>query len=181
MKILNKYIAIAVVFISVIACKTTPSLQQYFVEKQNSNDFIAFDIPASILQLKNTTVSEDVQKTLKSIKKVNLLALKLNDENKPLYNSEKQTIKTILKNSDYSELMRLKHKAAAIQIYILGKEDKIDEVVLFGYENNKGFIIARVLGEDMNPKDIVKLTQSIQLDSSSNELMQLGKLFEDIK
>jgi len=164
-----------------ISCDTKPSLQKYYVDSKENNEFISIDLPSSILQLKDNNVSEDIKNTLAIIKKVNFLALQLSDTNKELYMSEKQKIKDILKNPKYKQLVRMNMGKTSILVNFLGEEDAIDEVIVFASDNNKGFAIVRVLGENMNPANILKLTQEIKTDGDSEQLKQLGGLLSSIK
>lgn len=159
-----------------IACDNYPSLQKYFVDSKENDEFISVDLPASILQLKDTEVSEDVKNTLETIKKVNFLALQLSETNQDLYISEKEKVKKILKNPKYKQLMRMNMGKGNVNVNYLGEEDSIDEVVIFGSDNEKGFAIIRVLGENMNPADIMKMAQEIKLDGDSAEFEQLSGL-----
>jgi len=163
-----------------ISCNSNQSLQQYYVDSKENNEFISVDLPASILQLKDTEVSEEVKNTLETIKKINFLALQLNESNKELYASEKQKVSEILKNPKYKQLMRFNGGKGNVSINYLGSEDAIDEVVIFGSDNNKGFALVRVLGENMNPADIMKISQAIKLDGDSNQLKQLEGLMKSI-
>ncbi|MBL4940021.1 MAG: DUF4252 domain-containing protein [Lutibacter sp.] len=173
-------LVIAVVLLT-IACDTNPSLQKYYVDSKENSEFISIDLPSSILQLKDTDVSEDIKKTLKTIKKVNFLALQLSDSNKDLYISEKQKVKEIFKNSNYKQLIRMNMGSSSVTVNYLGEEDAIDEVIIFGSNNEKGFAVIRVIGENMNPADILKLTQNLKMDGDSNELKQLGELLSSLK
>lgn len=159
-----------------IACDNYPSLQKYFVDSKENDEFISVDLPASILQLKDTEVSEDIKNTLETIKKVNFLALQLSETNQDLYISEKEKVKKILKNPKYKQLMRMNMGKGNVNVNYLGEEDSIDEVVIFGSDNEKGFAIIRVLGENMNPADIMKMAQEIKLDGDSAEFEQLSGL-----
>lgn len=159
-----------------MSCASTPSLQKYFVDAKENDQFIAVDLPASILKLKNEDVSEDVKKTLETIKKVNLLALQITETNYDFYTSEKEKVKKILKNSKYKELMRVKMGKGNIIVNYLGEEEAIDEVIIFGADNEQGFAIARVIGEQMNPVDIMEITKEIQLDGESGQLKALEGL-----
>lgn len=174
----------SIVFIAVItfiSCDNNPSLQKYYVDSKENNEFISVDVPASILQLKNEDISEDVKNTLETIKKINFLALQLTDSNKELYEQEKLKVKTILKNPKYKQLMRMNMGKGSVSINYLGEEDAIDEVIIFGSDNNKGFAVVRVIGENMNPSDILKIAQEIKLDGDSAQLKQLSGLLSSIK
>ena len=178
---LKKVGFVIVIALITIACDSNPSLQKYYVDSKENSEFISVDLPSSILQLKETTVSDDVKNTLETIKKVNFLALQLNDTNKELYASEKLKVAAILKNPKYKQLMRMNLGKSNVSVNYLGEEDAIDEVVIFGADNEKGFAIVRVVGENMNPANILKLTQDIKMDGDSNELKQLGGLLSSLK
>ena len=76
--------------------------------------------------------------------------------------------------------MRMNGGKGNVSINYLGDEDAIDEVVIFGSDNAKGFALVRVLGENMNPSDILKISQEIKLDGDSNQLQQLEGLMKSI-
>lgn len=182
MKFFTKFIGLVItVVLLTVACDTNPSLQKYYVDSKENSEFISIDLPSSILQLKNTEVSEDIKNTLETIKKVNFLALQLSGTNDELYTSEKQKVKEILENPKYKQLMRINMGASSVTVNYLGEEDAIDEVIIFGSDNEKGFAVVRVIGENMNPAAILKLTQELKMDGDSNELKQLGSLLSSIK
>ena len=60
-------------------------------------------------------------------------------------------------------------------------QEAIDEVIIFGAESEKGFAIIRVIGENMNPADIMELSQEIKLDNDSGEMKQLEGLLSTLK
>ncbi|SDW90578.1 protein of unknown function [Lutibacter oricola] len=174
---------IGLIFISVLlltACESTPSLQKYIVDGKENSDFIAIDLPSNILQLKETGISEDAKKTLETIKKVNVLALQLNDTNEELYKTEKLKVKEILKNPKYKQLARFNMGKSAVNVSYLGTEDAVDEVVVFGSDNKKGFALVRVLGNNMNPSQIMEMAQHLKLNGGSQQMSQLEGIFKSI-
>lgn len=173
--------AFVVFTVTLISCNNTASLQKYFVDSQQNEEFIAIDLPASILKLKDVEVSEDVKNTLNTIKKINFLALQVNETNKDFYTSEKDKVKKILKNPNYKQLMRFTHNLGNVSVSFLGEDEAIDEVIIFGSDDQKGFAIIRVTGENMNPTDILKISQEIKLDGDSNEFKQLEGLLGSLK
>lgn len=182
MKSITQFLGLAfIAILTFISCDNNPSLQKYYVDSKENNAFISVDLPANILQLKNENVSEDVKKTMETIKKVNFLALQLTDTNEALYTSEKLKVNTILKNPKYKQLMRMNMGKGSVSVNYLGEEDAIDEIVIFGSDNNKGFAVVRVIGEKMNPSDIMKIAQDLKLDGESEQLKQLGGLLSSIK
>ena len=181
MKTFFKITGILIILVTLlISCDSNKSLQQYYVDSKENNEFISLDLPSSILQLKNTEVSKEVKETLETIKKVNFLALQLTDDNKDLYAAEKLKVMAILKNPKYKQLMRFNGGKGNVSVNYLGDEDAIDEVVIFGSDNKKGFAIVRVIGNNMNPSNIMKISQNIQLDGDSNQLKQLKGLMQNI-
>ena len=173
-----------VVFVTAIltvACDTKPSLQKYYVDSKENNAFISVDLPANIIELKEENVTEEIKNTLKTIKKVNFLALQVDSTNQELFDAEKEKVAEILKNPDYKQLMRMKTADGNVTVNYLGTEDAINEVIIFGSDSKRGFALVRVLGENMNPADIMSMAQEIKLDGNSQQLKQLGGLLGSIK
>ncbi len=169
-----------IVFLVLYSCNSAPSLQKYIVESKENNSFISIDLPSSILKLKEVEITDDVKATLETIKKVNFLALQLTDSNKELYTSEKEKITLILKNPNYKELIKVNKGGGRMTIKYLGDEEGVDEVVIFGSENTKGFALVRVLGEKMNPAEIMKVTKYLQMDGDNKQLGQIGDLIKNM-
>ena len=164
-----------------VACDTKPTLQKYYVDSKENNAFISVDLPANIIELKDENVSEEVKNTLKTIKKVNFLALQISETNQELFDAEKKKVKEILKNPSYKQLIRMNTGSGNVTVNYLGSEDSIDEVVIFGSDSKRGFALVRVIGEKMNPAEIFSMAQEIKLDGNSQQLKQLGGLLGSIK
>lgn len=176
-------IIIGFVFVEGIftSCNNGKSLQAYYVDKQESNNFIALDLPASLINL-NEDVSEETKETISSIKKLNILAFKLNDSNKNEYESEYKEVKEILKSDKYSELVRVNHKNAKIILKYQGDDDTVDEFILFASDDEKGFALARILGNNMDPEKIMKLIKNLdEFDSDQSAFAQIEDLLREIK
>jgi len=163
------------------SCDSEKSLQEYYVEKQSNDNFIALDLPASLINL-NENVSEESQKTIKTLKKLNILAFKLNEDNKDAFAIESKEIKEVMSNKKFNDLMRGKHENVSFAIKYLGEEDEIDEIVLFASESSKGFIIARILGDGMQPAQIIKLMKDVEkFDTDNAAFAQIGALLGGMK
>lgn len=67
-----------------------------------------------------------------------------------------------------------------VSVNYLGEQDAIDEVVIFGSDKEKGFAVVRVIGENMNPNEILKLAQEIKLDGDSGQMQQLEGLLKGL-
>ncbi|MEN8883860.1 MAG: DUF4252 domain-containing protein [Flavobacteriaceae bacterium] len=178
MKKITTVISFLVVALLMSSCNKDQSLQSYLVESQDKRGFMTVDIPLSFIKLKSTDVSEDIQKTFESIKKVNLVALPYQN-NEEAYEVEKKAITKILRNSDtYKSLMRMDVKGMKMNIYYTGSSDAIDEVIAFGYSKEAGVGVARILGENMNLSKIMEMMQNIEMDPSQLNLKQFNLSFE---
>jgi hypothetical protein len=161
------------------SCNNEPSLQEYYVEKQESNSFIALDLPSSIINLKED-VSPETKEVISSIKKLNILAFKLDDSNAEEYNIEYDKVQKILKNEKYNELVKVKHENANIILKYLGSDDAIDEFILFVSDKNKGFALARIIGNNMDPAKMMKLAQNMDdFNADSSAFAGIEGLIKD--
>ena len=161
------------------ACSSHQSLQEYYVDNSENPNFISLDVPTSILNLENEDLSETQQEAIQSLKKLNLLAFRKTSDNEAEYEVEKAKVNAILKNDDFVELMKLNSEYGKGVIKYLGDEDAIDELIIYGSSDDKGFAIIRVLGKDMNPGHIVELMNAIQKSDYSGE--GLGEIGEFLK
>lgn len=171
-------ILFAIFSISLIACNG-PSLEKYYVENQDQKDFIVMSIPSSGLIADASTLSEKDRKTLNSIEKANILAFPVNNGNKTIYEKEKAELENILKDEKYKLLMKYGSEDGQFKLMYEGDPESIDEMIVFGSSDGTGFGVARILGNNMNPSDIMSLAKS--LDSSNIDLegiKDLHKIFD---
>ena len=92
---------------------------------------------------------------------------------------QKAAIKTILKSSEFSELMKMNTSFGKATIQLKGDDDTIDEIVIYGDNDEKGLLLVRVLGDDMNPASFVQLIQAMEKsDFDGKGLEQLGDLIK---
>ena len=180
MKKITTLIVAFVVALSFTSCKEE-SLQGYLVKSQEKSGFITFDVPASILQIKSDDVSEATKATLKTLKKINIVALPFNSDNASAVEAEKAELDKIFKGEQYKSLMRFTEKKIKINLFYTGNGDEIDEVIAYGYAADKGVGIARILGDNMNPSDIMKMMNEVKFDSSGVDLNQFSAIFSEKK
>ena len=150
------------IILGLVSCDNETSLQEYYVEHQNDNQFLAFDIPASLLTGENTALNPEQLATIETIKKVNILALRKNDKTEAIFEEEQERLSEILKNDDYQQLFRYGGHDRRAELYYRGEEDAIDELIIFGSDKEKGFGIARVTGDDMDPEAMIRLFKSFK-------------------
>ncbi len=172
------YIILAIAAVMLSACSSGPSLQKYFVSKQENNNFLSLDVPTSIVTLKEGASEENIQ-TLKSIKKVNLLMFKLTEENQGDFEEEKGEVLQVLRNKNLNELMRANHEGTQIRVVYKGDEDTVDEFVIFASNDHEGFGLARVLGDHMEPRKIMALLKDFdQMDKDNPVFTQIKGFIE---
>lgn len=176
----KRYLLLTVsILILLSACSSTQSLQEYYVDSSENPNFLSFDVPASILNLAETDLNPTQKEAVESLRKLNVLAFKKSDTNAAEYEVEKTKVKKILANTDYSELMKMNTGYGKATVKFLGEDDAIDEVVIYGNSDEKGFALIRVLGDDMNPAHLAQLLQAIQKSDFKGEgLEKLGELFK---
>ncbi|MCB0443335.1 MAG: DUF4252 domain-containing protein [Flavobacterium sp.] len=174
-----KKIVLSLLLMSFIACEKEPSLQKYFVEKTESTDFISVDMSPSILNIKPDALTTEQQEALKTFKKMNVLAFKINDENKTKFDGERTKVKEILKDEKYQQLMKFGSGKEGAAVYFVGKDDAIEEFVLYGSQNENGFAVVRILGDNMNPENFMTLLNALQKsDIDMEQLKPLEEIFK---
>jgi len=167
------------VLVTLISCKSEPSLQKYFVENTNNKDFIALDVSSSILNLDKAKLSAEQNEALKSFDKMNILAFKANDKNQAQFETERAKVKEILKDPKYQKLMSFGSGKDGASISYIGSDDNIKEFIVFANRKENGFAVVRVLGENMNPNNIMTIISVLK--ESKIDMEQLKPLQELVK
>ena len=157
-----KKIVLALVSVILFSCNSEPTLQKYFVENSESSDFISIDLGSSLLNTEKMTLTKEDKEALASFKKMNIIAFKKDSLNDEKYNIESQKVKDLLKKDTYQKLMTIGSGSNGGSIYFTGDEDKIDEFVVFANGKDNGFVIVRILGDDMNPGQIMNVVGLIE-------------------
>ncbi len=157
-----------------LSCNSEPSLQKYYVENAGKKDFVSLDISPSIINVDKAKLSEEQKNALESFDKMNILAFKLDEKNKAKYQEESQKLTKILKGEDYQQLMKIGEGKDAASISFVGDEDNIDEFILFAKREENGFAVVRILGNDMNPNNIMNMLSVLK--SANIDMEQLKPL-----
>ncbi|WP_291864411.1 DUF4252 domain-containing protein [Maribacter sp.] len=176
--IIKNILAFGILFL-LGACASTQSLQEYYVDNYENPNFISFDVPTSVLNLEEADLSATQKEAVSSLKKLNILAFKKTPENIADYAAEKLNVKGILKNKKYTELMKMNTSFGKATIKYLGHEDAIDEVIIYGANDEKGFALIRVLGNNMNPAHLVQVIKAMEKSNYNGE--GLGQLKDFLK
>ena len=175
----TKIVMIFIAVLSLYSCKNEQSLQGYFVDSMEKSNFMSFDISTSMLNIKEIDLTEKQQKALKSLRKLNILVYKKNDSNAADFKVEKAKIDKILSQGKFAELMKVKTPYGKGSLRYYGEEDAIDEVVVYGSNDDKGFLVMRVLGDNINPADLMQVVQALEKSDYKGE--GLGEITEMFK
>ncbi len=162
--------------LALTSCSSEPSLQQYYVDSQEKENFVTTTIPKSILGLDVSNMSESSQQAYNSINKVNVLYYPMNNGNMTTFEKENTTLKSIISSDNYKTLMKHKQDGMSMQVVYEGDSKDIDEVIVYGMANEVGLGVARILGDDMNLGSIMKMMEEIKdVDMDSSGMMGILK------
>lgn len=179
MTIIRYIMGIGIAALSMLSCTNDTSLQQYLVDKQDDENFVKVDLATSLLEGQNNTMTQEQKDILATIRKVNIVAYPIKNDNKAAFETEKSKLDAIIDNDNYKTLSKMKSNNTKITLKYVGEEDAIDEVIVFASDDNKGFAVFRLIGDDMKPGDMIKLTQSIQKgDIDISKLNNIGEMFD---
>lgn len=180
MKKFTKILSLLIVVVLMSSCKKEQSLQSYLVESQDKTGFVAVDVPSSVIKVSQKEAPEEIKKAIESIKKVNIVALPI-EGNEDKYETEKDKLKSIFSNSTkYKNLVSVKDKRGNANLYYLGNSENIDEVIVFGFSKKMGLGVVRLLGDNMNPSDIMKAFEyvNVNMDENVKDMSKLIKIFD---
>ena len=177
--ILIKYIlGIGLAALTLFSCSNKESLQRYIVDRQNDDSFLKIDIAASLLQTDGANLSQEEKNILKTIKKINVIAYPINEGSVSAYEVKMKVLKTILDQDHYKTLMKYGSIKEGATLKYLGEEDAIDEIIVFVRDDEKGFALFRLLGDNMRPEQMIKLMTAIEKgDVDVTKLNSIGKIF----
>lgn len=181
MTTLTKYI-VGMVFlvVTLFGCNQGPSLQSYYVDNEERPNFFSMDIPLSMLNIDQSQLTEDQKDAYKSVQKLNMLAYRIDSTDQTDYANELAKVKSILADQKYQELMRGNYASSGrFVVKYIGEDDDIDEFVLFGNSNEMGFAVVRILGKDMDPSKLMKLSSLV--DKSNLDQTNIGQFVDFFK
>ncbi|WP_293894144.1 DUF4252 domain-containing protein [Flavobacterium sp.] len=173
------YFALLILLLLLSGCNNKPTLQEYFVEKSEKKGFLSVDVSPSIINIDKTKLTNEQKTALTSFDKMNILAFKLDSTNKAQYDIESKKVMQILKDEKYQELMKVGSGKDAASVSFVGDENHIKEFILFAKKKESGFAVVRILGNDMNPNNIMNMISLLK--SSNIDMAQLKPLQSLIK
>lgn len=158
----------------ILACNQEQSLQRYFVDSGEKPEFNTLSLsPKSMI--KNTeALSDEDKQQLENISKLNMLIFQKND-NESLFTSELENLSSILKQEKYKSLFSAGEPSKSMEMLYVGEDDEIKEIIIFGHDEGMGFIVARVLGDNLNPNNIYKIMKM----GDQFDMSEVQKTLED--
>ena len=96
-----------------------------------------------MLQGRNSDFTQEEKDILSTIKKVNVVAYPINEDDTADFEKEKNQLKSILDQEQYKELTRVKSSDWNATLKYTGEEDAIDEVIVFASDDKRGFAVFR--------------------------------------
>ena len=166
---------------TLVSCNEEPTLQSYFVDKQEDNRFVKFDVPSSLITEDSDLLNAEQKEVMQSVRKLNIMAypIKDGDSLKTEYQQEKQNVIDILAREQYQTLISFGSPTQGASLKFVGETDAIDELVIFASDEERGFAIFRLTGNDMDPEKFVNMMRSIETgDLDVSQLNGLGQLFD---
>jgi hypothetical protein len=177
---IKKILVLLLLVTTFTSCNQGPTLQTYYVDNELKPGFSSFDVPTSFIDVENVEMTDEQREAYNSVSKLNVLTYMEENTDSEDYKLELEKVKTILKNPKYEELMRGGNSTdGKIVVKFLGDVENIDELIVFGNANNRGFMIARVLGKDMNAGKLMSLTSVLEkANFEGSEINGLTEFFK---
>jgi hypothetical protein len=145
-----------------ISCEPKMTLQRYFYQAQENGDFLLIDVPTSLIGQSMDNLTEKQRETISSVRKVSALIYR-DWSKKDFIQKQQAIINEFLDRDGFKPLLAAKmNDEAQMSVLVKGSIDQIDEAVFFGYSDDQGFILARVLGDKMNPAAFYELASTLK-------------------
>ncbi|MFD0837043.1 DUF4252 domain-containing protein [Mariniflexile aquimaris] len=161
-KSFSHVILLILTIVIVVSCNDQASLQGYFVDHQESKNFLTQDIPISMLKIDESKLSKEQKEAYNSVERLNFLGFKANESNADTLATELAKVKTILNSKKYNELLEFSDRGNKIVVKYIGDDTEAEEVIVFGSSKEMGFGIVRVLGHKMSPDKMATLASVLQ-------------------
>lgn len=151
-----------------MGCNSQPTLQRYFVDSSEKPAFQSLSFSPQSFIKNAEQLSEKEKAQLENITKLNLLVLQNTNQNE--FTPEKEKVSAILQQKQYKSLFSAGDGEKQMELFYVGTDTTISEVIVFASAEKEGFIIARILGKDLSPNNIYKIMKlGDKLDMSQLE------------
>lgn len=158
---MKKIVIVLIGIFTLFACNNEKSLQEYLVEKESSTEFITASLPTSLLFQNLDNLTSEQNESLKKIEKINILGLS-RSKGSSILDQERIALATILKQPEYQSLLNFSNGSREAKLLYVGTENKIEELIFFGFDSDMGLLLLRMRGNNVKANDIYQITQSAQ-------------------
>ncbi len=166
-------------FVLFSSCNSKKSVQAYWLEKSQSPNYTSLTVPASLLNIAVDSLEKDQRAAVKSLSKFNVLLYKTPEGDDGSFAKEKSELTAVIKGSTYKELMNINSPEVKGAVLFLGREDAIDEFLAYGSRDANGFILIRIIGDNMSPKHIKPFVNAMKQSHVNSE--EIEALFSALK
>ena len=167
------------IVVLLVSCNQKPSLEKYFVESAEKQNFVNFDLSPTMLITDKMKLSAEQKSALNGFDKMNIVVLKKTATNQVEFDNERKTVSAILKNEKYQELMKVSLGKEGGSISYVGNENHISEFVIAGNKSDIGLAVVRITGKDMNINKVMDMMKTLQ--SSNLDIKQLQPILDMFK
>lgn len=142
-----------------VSCQTK-SLQSYMVDHKSDDNFISVDFSLRTFIENFDELDPEQKEIFEDVEKVNFLAFKKNDSNAAEYSQKQEELLDIL-STEFKEgqLMSMNVDGNQMQMFADNIEETVEEIVVYASNGEKGFLVARLLGDDLNPQNFLKMAK----------------------
>lgn len=163
--------------LALVGCSTTPSIQKYYVSKSEDPNFLVIDIPTSILGVDSNTLTTEEKEALSSFQKINVLLFRKTSANADFLPQELMTVRSIIESKTFEPLLVMSDRQYSGKLVLQGSVEKPNEIIFFGAAE-QGFVLARLVGRDMQVEKAMLLANVIQRGNGlENAAKSLGRMF----
>lgn len=173
---MNKFLMYCVVFL-VVGCSSAPSIQEYYVSKTEDPNFLVIDIPTSILGIDTKSLTDEEKEALNSFQKINVLLFRKTESNADMFPAELSMVRSIIDAKTFEPLLVMSDRQYSGKLVLEGTVEGPDEIVFFGAAD-EGFVLARLIGRDMQVEKAMLLANTIQRGNGfENAAKALSEMF----
>ena len=141
------------------SCQTN-SLQSFMVDHKGDENFISLDFSLKTFVDNFDNLTPEQQAVFEDVRKVNFLAFKKDQTNAEAYDEKRNILMDIL-NDEFkdNQLMSVNTDGNQMKMYADNLDEKVKEIVVYAGNADKGFLVMRLLGDNLNPSNFYKLMQ----------------------
>ena len=161
---------------TIFSCKKEDSIQTFYVEHQERPDYSVVDISSTLLDINETNLTTTEKEAYQSLDKLHVLMYKATDSTQQEYKKELKAIKRVFSSEKYPELAVFNDSGIQFKIHstaaLENKDATVDELLVLGSADTMGFMVIRVLGDDLTIEKLATLITLLQKNGAENKALQ---------